>query len=86
MPYSIIDPQEFAVDGMFREADFKRLVEEYDWGRFLSKAVLIKGCGDIIVPPWAFMVITARLVPVAKSVRFGNEHDNAIIFRQPKQE
>lgn len=86
MAYSIVDPQEFAVDGMFREADFKRIVEEYDWARFSGKSVLIKGCGDIIVPPWAYMVITARLVTIARAVRFGNEHDNALIFRLPKQD
>jgi hypothetical protein len=28
------------------------------------------------------MAITARLVPVASSIRFGNDHDNIVIFRK----
>lgn len=86
MPVTIIDPQQFTVDEMFREDDFTRLVNEFDWSQYQDKAVLVRGCGDIVFPPWAFMTITARLVPFAKSIRYGNEHDNVVVFRGKREE
>lgn len=86
MAYRVIDPQQFTVDEMFREADFIRLIDEFDWTQLKEKAVLVRGCGEIIFPPWAFMTITARAVPYAKSIRYGNEHDNAVVFRRPRKD
>jgi len=86
MAYTVIDPQQFTVDEMFREDDFVRLIDEFDWTQFTDKATLVRGCGDIIFPPWAFMTITARLFPYAKSIRYGNEHDNAVVFRRSRKD
>lgn len=82
MAIEILDLTEFLDNGMVSEAFFLNSVEQLDWNRYQGKRVLVKGCGSTIIPPWAFMVVTARLVPIARSISYGNDHDNLQIFRQ----
>ena len=81
MAFEILDPQAFTDNGMFAEDEFLQRAESHDWARFADKNVLVRGCGGAPVPPWAFMHLTARLVGLAKSVRYGNEHDNIVVYR-----
>ena len=67
----LIGPREFVTGGMFREKDFREAVDRWDWSRYAGKPVLVEGCSDTPIPQWAFLVITARLVPIAKSVSYG---------------
>lgn len=60
---------------------FLRLAEQFDWEKLRGKKVLVRGCSTV-VPPWAYMYITARLMGLAESIRFGNEHDNIVIVRK----
>ncbi|HOD67022.1 MAG TPA: DUF2480 family protein [candidate division Zixibacteria bacterium] len=83
MPLAILDPQEFTEQGMFTEDGFLARAESFDFSRFDGCHVLIRGCGGIPVPPWAFMLLTARLVGRARSVRYGNEHDHITVYRAP---
>ena len=85
MPFSIIDPEQFLTDGVFREGTFLEKAERFDWEEHKDKQVLVRGCSSAVIPPWAFMYITGRLSAVAKSVRFGNEHDNIVVFRNTKE-
>ena len=81
MPFEIIDPKEFMQNGVLFEDAFLAMAEKFDWESFRGKKVLVRGCGSTIIPPWVFMYITARLVGVAKSIRYGNEHDHLVVFR-----
>lgn len=83
MNYEIVDPKEFIRGEMFREDDFLQQANAFEWGRFAGKMVLVRGCSTL-VPPWIYMLITARLSPFAKSIRYGNEHDNVVVFRAPR--
>ncbi len=82
MAFDVIDPAEFLDNGIFFEDYFFEKTKEYDWGKFDRKKVLVRGCSTII-PPWAYMYITGKLTPKAKSIRFGNEHDNVVVYRSP---
>lgn len=82
MAYEILDTAGFLRDGIINEARFDNAVAAFDWNQFEGKKVLIKGCGSNILPPWVFMTITARLVPVARSIRYGNDHDNIVVYRR----
>ena len=86
MIFEALDPQLFTDNGMFAEDDFVRRAAAYDWSRFEDKNVLVRGCGGAPVPPWAFMLLTARLVGLARSVRYGNEHDHIVVYRAPREE
>jgi len=67
----VIDPIDFVKDKMFREADFRGAIDAFDWSRFHGKPVLIRGCSEVPIPTWAYLVLTAQLAPLAKSISFG---------------
>ena len=71
-------------NGVFKEEAFLENAENFDWSQFENKQVLVRGCSSALIPPWAFMYITGKLAPMAKNVRFGNEHDNLVVFRKKK--
>ncbi len=75
-----LDPKDFTDNGRFTEDGFLAAVAGYDFAPLSGKHVLIRGCG-LPIPPWAYMQLTARLVGVAKSIRYGNEHDNIVVYR-----
>ncbi|HVP06876.1 MAG TPA: DUF2480 family protein [Candidatus Acidoferrum sp.] len=81
MTLEILDPDDFLADGMLRQDEFLDRALRYDWDRFRGKKVLVRGCSSGIIPPWVYMIITAKVSPIARSVRFGNEHDNIVISR-----
>jgi hypothetical protein len=78
----ILDITRFTDDGMIREAAFFDKVDAFDWDVYRDKRVLVKGCGTTIIPPWAFMVVAARLSEVARVVKYGNEHSAVPVFRR----
>jgi hypothetical protein len=67
----IVDPQSFTSGGMFREKDFRESIKAFDWKQFQGKPVLLQGCGKVLLPTWAYLVIMAELTPVAKSISYG---------------
>ena len=81
MGFVTLDPDRFLQSDLFRQDEFLAGIESYDWSCHLGQKVLVRGCGDIHTPPWAFMAIATRLVGIARSVRYGNEHDNVLIYR-----
>ena len=82
MAFEIIDPGDFLSREFFTEADFLESVDNYNWDRFIDKKVLVRGCKSNIIPPWAYMIISSRLMPFVKSIRFGNEHDNIVVYKK----
>jgi len=86
MTYSIVDPADFTSDGVFFEDAFVRSVNQFDWSQYSGRAVLVRGCRTALMPPWALMLITGKLTPIVKSVRYGNEHDNIVIYRRPEKD
>jgi hypothetical protein len=82
MAFCVVEPAQFLPGEVFREDDFLAGLAQFDWSSLTDRMVLVRGCGDIITPPWAFMAIAARLVGVAQSVRYGNEHDNVLVYRR----
>lgn len=84
MGFEILDPGELLENNIFSEVSFKEKISQHNWAQFKDKKVLVRGCTSTIIPPWAFMMISARLTEVAQSVRFGNEHDNVTVYRRPK--
>ncbi|MFN3821671.1 MAG: DUF2480 family protein [bacterium] len=71
-------------NGIFKEKVFRRAIREEDWSRFQGKRVLIKGCGNgLVVPIWAFMLVTAHLLPYAKNILYGDECAPITIYKNP---
>lgn len=82
----ILDMHTFMDDDLATETGLFDKVAAFDWDSLRGKAVLVKGCGTAIIPPWAFMIITARLTEVARQISYGNEHSAIPIFTRFRQE
>jgi hypothetical protein len=49
---------------------------------FNDKRVVVKGCGDLPIGEFAYMAITTRLRPVAKSIMYGEPCSTVPIFKK----
>ncbi|MFC1475030.1 DUF2480 family protein [Candidatus Zixiibacteriota bacterium] len=86
MSFEIVDITDILDNNMFTEQKFLDSVNNHNWGKYQDKKVLVRGCASRIIPPWAYMIISVKLFPVVKSIRFGNEHDNIIVYRNKIKE
>ena len=75
---------DFLIDGILKEKAFNEKVNELNWDEFSGKRVLIKGCTDVPVPTWAYLIITARLSQKAKRIYFGEIKRPIVIYNSEK--
>ncbi len=62
---------DFLTNGILKEKDFRKKVEDLEWNQYKNKKVLIKGCTKAPVPIWSYLIIATELSHYAKSVFFG---------------
>ena len=62
---------DFLSDGMIKEKEFRSQIAEMDWESFRDKKVMIKGCAEVPVPTWAYLIISSHLSNYAKNIYFG---------------
>ncbi|MGY8780404.1 MAG: DUF2480 family protein [Fidelibacterota bacterium] len=69
------------LDGeILREKVFREKVTEVDWSQYTDKRVLIKGCSEVPIPTWAYLIITAELAQFVKRIYFGELRSAVKIF------
>jgi len=78
----IINLADFADGGITRERVFRERVAALDVESFRDEEVLIKGCADMPIPTWAFMMITARVAQVADMITFGEEAAPMVLYER----
>ena len=61
---------------------FSRAIDNLDVEQFRDQKIVIKGCGDIFVPTSAFVLLTAKLKPVVKSVMYGEPCSTVPLFKR----
>ena len=61
---------------------FHEAIGNIDLQEFEDKRVLIKGCGEAEVPPSAYIMISQKLMPVVKSLMFGEACSNVPIYKK----
>jgi hypothetical protein len=57
-------------------------LSDINTAEYTDKRVVIKGCGEIKIPDAAYMEITAKLRPVAKSIMYGEPCSTVPIFKK----
>ena len=62
---------DFLDEGIIREKSFRQQVDELELDQYKNKKVIIKGCASVIVPTWAYLILTAQLAQVAKKIYYG---------------
>jgi len=55
-----------------REKEFRQHVQEHDWDNYRDKNVAIYCSADAIVPDWAYMLVSSKLMGTAKKVIQGD--------------
>ena len=71
---------DFLHEGVIREKKFREKVAEIDWAQYGGKRVLLRGCADVPVPTWAFLIITAHLAEYVDRIYFGELRSAVKIF------
>ena len=62
---------DFLTEGIIKEKEFRKIVNEIKWEKYNNKKVLIKGCTSVPVPTWAYLVIATQLSQFAKVILYG---------------
>ncbi|WP_341228391.1 DUF2480 family protein [uncultured Arcticibacterium sp.] len=57
---------------ILKEKDFRTFLKEHDWSAYEGKNVAITCSEDVIIPTWAYMLLTLKLEPVANCVVKGS--------------
>jgi hypothetical protein len=61
---------------------FYDAISKINMEEFKDKRVIVKGCSDINVPVSAYVEITNKLLPLVKSIMYGEACSNVPIFKK----
>ena len=64
-----------------REVLLKRIAA-MDIERFRDQRVVVKGCGELAIGEFAYLEITRRLRPIAKSIMYGEPCSTVPVFKK----
>lgn len=56
-------------------------IRQVDETQYAAKRVVIKGCGDLPIPDAAYVAITEKLLPVVKSLMYGEPCSTVPIYK-----
>lgn len=60
-------------------------IEQMDLTAYADQMVIIKGCSDdVAIGPEIYVALTGRLVPVVKSLMFGEPCSTVPVYKRPK--
>ncbi len=57
-------------------------LEKQDLTKYQDERLVIKGCGDTEIPTSAFMLITSKLMTIAKSIMYGEPCSTVPVFKR----
>lgn len=64
---------------------YQQALTDFDAAKYTGERIVIKGCSDHPVPPFAYALLTARLQPYAQSIMFGEPCSTVPIFKRPRE-
>ncbi len=59
-------------------------IQCHDYNQYRDAKVIIKGCGDYPIPDSAYLELTKKLIPLAKSVMYGEACSTVPIYKKKK--
>jgi hypothetical protein len=61
---------------------YQELIENMDTKEFENQRLIIKGCSNLPIPESAYVAITKKLRPLAKSIMYGEACSSVPIFKK----
>jgi len=61
---------------------FIKAIASTDLEQYRDQRIVLKGCGDIAVPTSAYVELTKKLTPIAKSLMFGEPCSTVPIYKR----
>lgn len=61
---------------------FTQNIDAININEFADKRIVIKGCGEIPIADFAYMEITKRLLPVVKSIMYGEPCSTVPVYKK----
>ena len=83
MPFSSAIYQQNEAD--YRSMRWVDTIRSLDLSMYDGKKMIIKGCSENPIPPAAYAMITARLLPIASSIMFGEPCSTVPVYKKPLQ-
>lgn len=76
-----LDISQLLFDGIvLKEKDFREALDEKDWSLYKNSYVALFCSTDAIIPGWAYMLVTTKLIPYAKKIAIGSLEDMEILL------
>jgi Protein of unknown function (DUF2480) len=63
-----------------------RNIRSLDGTAFVGQRVVVKGCGDLPIGEAAYLEVTNKLMPVARSIMYGEPCSTVPVFKRKTQE
>jgi len=63
---------------------YQDIISELDVSKFQDKTLIIKGCSNKPIPDNAYIQLTTKLKPIAKSIMYGEACSAVPLFKKPK--
>jgi hypothetical protein len=64
---------------------YDEIIEKLDISSYKEARIVIKGCSNKPVPVSAYVALTQRIKPIAKSIMYGEPCSTVPLYKQPKQ-
>jgi hypothetical protein len=61
---------------------FTEKIKNIDKNEYVDKRVVIKGCGDVHIPEHAYITITEHILPVVKSLMYGEPCSTVPVYKK----
>ena len=75
-----ISLDDFLDGGILKEESFRKQVADIDWSQYKGDRVLVRGCSEVPVPTWAYLILTAQLAQFVDRIYFGELRSAVKIF------
>ena len=71
-----LDLRQFLFEGIvLKEKQFRAEIKDYNFEKYKQKTVALFCSSEVIIPMWAYMLITVELEPICSKLYFGRASD-----------
>jgi hypothetical protein len=76
--YPVKEPQTFDIkdflyrEMLLREKDFRESMDQHNWAQYQNAHVVVFCSSDAIIPLWAYMLVSSKLMGIAGKVTVGS--------------